>query len=42
LIELEVLTIKLDLKQSIDREIYLNGFYEREQIIILKIKFVTK
>ena len=36
LIELEGFKIKLDLKQSIDREIYLNGFYEREQITFLK------
>jgi FkbM family methyltransferase len=36
LIELEDFKIKIDLKQSIDREIYLNGFYEREQITFLK------
>ena len=36
LIELEGFKIKLDLKQSIDKEIYLNGFYEREQIKYLK------
>lgn len=24
--------IKLDLTQAIDREIYLNGFYEKEQL----------
>lgn len=36
MIELEGFKIKIDLKQSIDKEIYLNGFYEREQITFLK------
>ncbi len=32
IIKLSFCTIQLDLKQSIDREIYLNGFYEKEQL----------
>ena len=35
IIKLSFGKIKLDLLQSIDREIYLNGFYEKEQLNFL-------
>ena len=35
IIELNFGKIKLDLLQSIDREIYLTGFYEKEQLLFL-------
>jgi FkbM family methyltransferase len=35
IIELSFGKIKLDLNQAIDREIYLNGFYEKEQLFFL-------
>ena len=36
IISLSFAKIKIDLTQSIDREIYLNGFYEKEQISFLE------
>ena len=36
IINLGKFKMKLDLTQSIDRQIYLNGFYEKEQISYLK------
>ena len=36
IINLNFCTIKLDLTQAIDREIYLNGFYEKEQLMFLQ------
>ena len=36
IIELDHFKIKINLAQSIDREIYLNGFYEEKQISYLK------
>ena len=36
IIELSFGKIEIDLSQSIDREIYLNGFYEKEQLIFLE------
>ena len=35
IIKLSFGKIKIDLTQAIDREIYLNGFYEKEQLIFL-------
>jgi len=35
IIKLNFGKIKIDLTQAIDREIYLNGFYEKEQLIFL-------
>jgi len=35
IINLSFAKIKVDLTQAIDREIYLNGFYEKEQLIFL-------
>ena len=36
IIELSFAKIRVDLSQSIDREIYLNGFYEKKQILFLE------
>jgi len=36
IIKLSFGKIKIDLTQAIDREIYLNGFYEKEQLIFLE------
>ena len=35
IIKLNFCSIQIDLKQAIDREIYLNGFYEKEQLNFL-------
>lgn len=36
ILDLDFIKIRVDLSQIIDREIYLSGFYEKEQILFLK------